>query len=190
MSSPQPVQSQEDATVVERTMNANLVNLMGIGIMLLSLVVVFGLYNLLWGEWAFAQTGGSFPQLMLFLVILLGSIVVHELIHAVGYRLAGAKWSDIKFGFIWYALAPYAHCKVPLQVSGYRVAVALPGIVLGLLPTFAGLAIGDALLTFYGAIMTSAAGGDLIIMWMLRSLDGQQRVQDHPSKPGFYLLVN
>jgi hypothetical protein len=122
-----------------------------------------------------------------FLLLLLLSIVVHELLHGLGFVLAGrVSWRELKFGLKWGVA--YAHCKVPLSARAYRVATALPGIVLGLLPGLLGLALGNAWLTVYGALLSASALGDVLILWLLRSVPGEARVLDHPSEPGCQML--
>ncbi|MBM7097701.1 DUF3267 domain-containing protein [Bacillus sp. H-16] len=61
-------------------------------------------------------------------------IVVHEFLHAAGYVYIGkASWRDVKFGIIWKQFMPYAHCRVPLRINHYRMAVFLP-VILGVVP--------------------------------------------------------
>jgi hypothetical protein len=153
----------------------------------LSLLVLTGtavLYWLLWG----LTIHFTWDDLGLFLVITLVLVVVHELLHAVGFLLfARVHWTQIKFGVLWKALMPYAHCKVPVPIRAYRLAIALPIVILGIIPTVIGLAIGSALLTLYGAFMTAAGLGDVLILWVLRP-HREGWVQDHPSKVGCELF--
>ncbi len=122
-----------------------------------------------------------------FLLFLALGVVTHELLHGLGFVLTGrVPWRQVQFGVKW-GLA-YAHCKVPLSAWVYRVATALPGILLGLLPGLLGLLVGNAWLTVYGAIMSVAALGDVLILWLLRSVPGEARVLDHPSAPGCQVL--
>jgi hypothetical protein len=166
---------------IDRTFNPTLVNLLGIVLMpiLGSLIVIP--YVLVWHEIPFQ---GFDPVFIL--VSLIPSTLVHELLHAVGYRLCGARWQDIKFGFLWKALQPYAHCKIPLGVWAYRFGGALPGIVLGVIPGIFGVALHNPTLTIYATAMFIAAAGDVLVLVALIPVRG--RVQDHPSKPGFMIL--
>src|SRR4030042_3176844 len=69
------------------------------------------------------------------LIILLGGIVLHELIHGLAFLLFcknGIK--SIEFGIMWKYLSPYSHCKEPLRVSPYIIGALLPAIVLGFIP--------------------------------------------------------
>ena len=89
--------------------------------------------------WEFPN-GNPFPFSLLGAFLL--SVLAHEGLHGIGYYWAGAERADIDFGIKWSALAPYAHCSVPLRAAPYRVAIALPGLVLGVLPLIAGLGLG------------------------------------------------
>lgn len=129
----------------------------------------------------------SVPTMFFSVIAIVAAIVIHEGLHGIGYKLAGARWDEIEYGV--KSFSPYAHCKVPLRVNGYRIAVALPGLVLGILPGVAGILLGSAALTFFGAFMTSGALGDAIILWLLRDAPQNVRVLDHPSKVGCKLII-
>ena len=85
-------------------------------------------------------------------------------------------------------LAPYAHCKEPLPVYGYRIGILLPGIILGILPAVYGIVTGSFGYLFYGILFTWAASGDFIMFWWIRRLDPKSRVMDHPEKLGCILF--
>ncbi len=93
---------------------------------------------------------------------------------------------EAKFGI--KGLLVYAHCRVPMAALAYRVATVLPGVILGLVPGVMGLASGNAWLTVYGTLMTTAALGDMIMLWLMRAVPGHVRVQDHPNAVGCQVL--
>jgi hypothetical protein len=142
----------------------------------------------------YALVWGSKPLLAVFerawfsfLLVLILSVVVHELLHGLGFVLAGrVSWREVELGL--KGGMAYAHCKVPLRASAYRVSLVLPGVVLGLVPGLVGLVGGSAWLTVYGALMFVAALGDALILWLIRAVPGEARVQDHPSMPGCQVL--
>lgn len=123
-------------------------------------------------------------------LLFLLSIAAHELIHAVTFLLFGkVPVAAIKFGFSWKAAAPYAHCRVPVSARTYRLAVALPGLLLGLAPGVAGLLVGSGWLAIWGTFMTAAAGGDLAVLWAVRAVPRDRLVLDHPTEPGCQVLA-
>jgi len=186
--------------MIERTFSAWFIYGWGSLLAILIVALVFIVYAVLWGSvplgpldnsLTFTDNGAIFKinVWVVALVIYFISVVLHELLHAVGYRWGGVPWSDIKFGIIWKGFFPYAHCKIPLAVAPYRRAIWLPGLITGLLPTILGIAVGVEVLALYGATMLSGAVGDLLMLWDLRALKPDALIQDHPNKAGYYLLV-
>jgi len=120
-----------------------------------------------------------------FFAIFFGGIVIHELLHAITfwYFVPNGRKS-IKFGIKW--LTPYCHCKKPLKVKHYKLSAAMPLIILGLIPSIIGIILGHGGILSFGIFFTWAAGGDIMILFMLRKLDNNTYVFDHPGKIGFY----
>ncbi len=116
--------------------------------------------------------------------LLLGT-AAHELIHGVAWAAAARRpFRIIRFGMNWKALAPHAQCTIPLPASAYRLGAAAPGVVLGALPAVAGAVTGEGVVAAFGWLMTLGAGGDMVVLWLIRQLPGDVRVQDHPSRAG------
>ena len=61
---------------------------------------------------------------------------------------------------------------------------AMPGIVLGIVPSIVGLATGRGAWTGFGAILLAAAAGDALVLWSLRDVPPATLVRDHPSRVG------
>ncbi|GEM_PF-1384602 len=116
-------------------------------------------------------------------------VILHEGLHGLGHVRGRASWSDVEFGMHWKALTPFAQCTIPTRARTYRVAIALPGLVLGVGPLGLGLLTGTWLLTFYGFLMLVAAAGDLLILWILRGVPAQAWVQDHPQQVGCLVVA-
>jgi hypothetical protein len=120
--------------------------------------------------------------------LLLAGIFLHELIHMFTWAVFARKpLSAFKLGFLWAAFTPYAHCKEPMTIRPYRVGSFAPGLLLGIIPWLASLFNGDVLLFFFGLAYTSAAGGDFLILWLLRNVKPNTLVEDHPSNAGCYV---
>lgn len=117
--------------------------------------------------------------------VFLFSIVAHEGLHAVGWAvLGGILWRDIRFGVHWRTLTPYAHCRVPMTAASYRFGIALPAVVLGLVPWVVGVATGHPGLFLFGMTLLVAAAGDLLILMMLGPVPKECLVIDHPAAVG------
>ena len=124
-------------------------------------------------------------NLLLALVAIFAATLFHELLHAIGWTFFGRQpWSAIHFGVFWKALTPYTHLKVPIEVNAYRLGGLLPGLVTGVLPYLVSLWLGSAAWLWFGLMMTAAASGDLLVLWLLRRLPAGTLVQDHPSRVG------
>jgi hypothetical protein len=125
---------------------------------------------------------------LLIAAVLLG-IVVHELIHGLSWVIFGRKpFSAIKFGFQWKTLTPYAHLKEPVEVNAYRLGAFLPGFILGILIYILSLVFGNGDLFWFSLVHTSAAGGDWLILWLIRNVRAGMQVEDHPTNAGCYVL--
>ncbi len=112
-------------------------------------------------------------------------IAIHELIHgltAIWY--ARIPVGEAKFGFQWKSMTPYFHSKVPIPAGKYRIVVLMPLILLGIFPYAVGMLTANGWITAFGVLFILAAGGDLVILWLMRGLLPDRLVQDHPEKVG------
>lgn len=124
-----------------------------------------------------------------FLLALILGVIIHELIHGVTWMLAGRKpWSSIKFGFQIETLTPYAHLKEPVEVNAYRIGAFMPGLIVGILPFILSLLTGSTNLFWFSLVHTTAAGGDWLILWLIRNVKSGPLVEDHPSQAGCYVF--
>jgi hypothetical protein len=89
---------------------------------------------------------------------------------------------------MWKDLAPYCHCKAPIMLRHYIVAILLPGVVLGIVPSVVALIIGNPILLLFGVVFTIAANGDFMIPYLLRKEPAHHFVQNHPSRVGCYIF--
>ncbi len=147
-------------------------------------------YAFRWGWEAFwAGFDALFGNLWVFLGVFLVGVIVHEGIHGVSWAIFGKKpLHAIKFGFQWKTITPYAHCKEPMEVNAYRLGTVMPGVVLGLIPALVGIGTGAGSWLMFGLIFTTAAGGDFLILWLLRGVQAGKQVEDHPTQAGCYVL--
>jgi hypothetical protein len=137
-----------------------------------------------------ASTAGlSVQGALLFLLSMIAGILVHEGIHGVAWAaFARLPLKRIRFGFQASTLTPYAHALDPMPARAYRLGAIMPALLLGLLPFAAGTAIGSLWLALYGMIFVFAAGGDLLVLWLIRGVDRYALVLDHPSRAGCIVL--
>jgi hypothetical protein len=126
---------------------------------------------------------------LLWLVILLVSVGVHELIHGLTWMWVGKKSAAlVTYGVQWQTLTPFAHLNGPVEVNAYRIGGLMPGLVLGLIPYLLSLLLGDGNLLWFGILHTVAAGGDWLVLWLIRTVKRGALVEDHPTRVGCFVL--
>jgi hypothetical protein len=147
------------------------------------------IYVLLWGIDGIRRIfteGGLYPLLA---AVVIG-IVVHEAIHGLTWKIATKKpFSAIHFGFDWKTITPYAHCNESMQARPYRIGAIMPLLILGVIPVVWGIVQGSAAVESFGLFFTFAAGGDMLILWLLRDVASDAMVEDHPTRAGCYVLT-
>jgi hypothetical protein len=164
--------------------------LLSIGLTPIMGATVLGLYCLLWGTDSLLTATMYFRHLYIVIPLFLLSVVVHEALHWLGYvAFAHLPWKSVRPGFDLRSFSAYVHADSPVRVSAYRALVALPGVILGLMPAVIGIAIGNGLITMYGFIMLVGACGDLVILWKIRRVLTGALVVDHPSRAGCWVLT-
>jgi hypothetical protein len=142
-----------------------------------------------WG-WPLLDRGiADFFTLRVAIPVIIVGIFVHEVIHAIGWSLAsGRPLRAIDMGFQLRSLSPYAHPRDPMQAGDYRIGAALPGLVLGILPALVAIVFGWPALLVVGILFTIAAGGDALVLWLIRGVPSDKSVADHPTRAGCVVI--
>lgn len=152
------------------------------------MIVLIGLYVIAWGIGDFASGLERFLRWQVVIPTLVIGIPLHEAIHGLTWVVAGRRsFRDVRFGFQWKTLTPYAHLEVRVPATAYRWGAAMPGLILGALPYLAGLILGVGWIACLGLFFIFTAGGDMLILWLLRGVDGGALTEDHPSRAGCYV---
>jgi hypothetical protein len=124
-------------------------------------------------------------------VALLVLLVVHELLHALAWMVAGGfRWRQITFGFDRASFSPYTHIATPMTARAYRIGAMTPGLLTGALPTLAAWVLGSGALSVIGTFMSVGAVGDLIVLWVIRRVPGDTLVLDHPTNAGCWVSAS
>lgn len=148
-------------------------------------ILQFSIFSLVHGA---EELETTWNFVVLIIVVLLG-VVIHELIHGISWVIFGSKqFSAIKFGFQWKTVTPYAHLKEPVDVSAYRIGAFMPGFILGILTYILSILFGDGNLFWFSLVHTAAAGGDWLILWLIRNVKNGMQVEDHPTNAGCYVI--
>jgi hypothetical protein len=175
----------------ELTLSAARANVLALVFIVPVLLVCVPAYVWLWPEQFEMHTLKSFYQanneevFVYPLLLFIPGAVIHELLHGLTWAAFckhGLK--SIKYGVHWQMLTPYCHCKEILPLIPYILGGMMPGLVMGVLPTIVGLMLGSLYVFAFGLLFTFAAGGDALILWMLRKARKQDMIQDHPELIG------
>ncbi len=161
------------------------VNLLAIPFALLPVLLLGSPFVLLYG-WPATITGARvFFHPVVVVPVFLTGVILHELLHGITWAYFGNKpLAAIRFGFKLSALTPYAHCREPMAASVYRIGAVAPAVILGLVPVLVATVTGAGYLLLPGLLFLAASAGDFLILWILRGVKPQQRVQDHPHRAG------
>lgn len=168
----------------EFTLSITKVNLYSL-LMIIPITAVYLIpFIILWDFKTFEIGRKEFMHLFLYVFVF--GIIMHELLHGITWALFTKKgFRSIKFGL--NGLTPYCHCKEALKVKHYRLGGAMPLFIMGIAPSVLGLILGNGLLLSIGIFFSWTAGGDIISIHMLRKLNKNMMVSDHPDKLGFYI---
>jgi hypothetical protein len=161
-------------------------NLYSLFFALPAVIILMGIYLSLWGKQGMIDARIMiYKNFSLSVLLLLIGVLLHELLHGLTWTWLGKKpFNVIRYGINLKVLSPYAHCREPLNMQVYRWGALMPGLVLGIIPTALGILSGNGAIMSFGLLFTVAAGGDAIILWILRKEDRDALVLDHPSKAG------
>lgn len=150
-------------------------------------LITLGSYLVFWG-WPSAEASQWVTATLLLLAVYLVAIVVHELLHILPMFAAGIKPSDLSFGVRWSEGVVFVHGGRPVSVRAYRVILATPGIVLGILPAIYGVAMGNAFVVVFAWLMLISAIGDWAVLRLIADLPHDQMVQDHATEIGCVIV--
>ena len=150
----------------------------------LPFIIILGLlYRFMLIESAHLLEISGLSFYIMFIAIIVVSVVLHELLHGIGWAISSGKgWKVVRFNI--NAMMPSCACKVALKKKSYLIGVLAPFVVLGL---------GSILFVFIYpgtvSLLTMmvnfiAAGADLLIAsHVLR--EGACLIADHPTEAGY-----
>lgn len=180
---------KEEYIIEDKTISIEYANFFALLIMIISAVLSIGIiisWKINWTkEYLIANILNV--KLMVASTLLIASIIIHECIHAVTFKLflKGEK-ECVKISIDKNSLTPYCHCKEKLRLWQYAIAIIAPGIILGLIPYILAIYYKDIIWLCFSWINFSAAGGDiLIILKIIKYGKFNVWVMDHPEKVGF-----
>ena len=178
-----------DSSTEDRSISLARANVLTLVFSLPLAAVLWIAYSRLHPDVPVAAQLGNLPALVSLLLAVAVAVPLHEAIHALGWSLFGrVPLRRVRFGIAARTLNPYAHLPDAIPARAYRWGTALPGLTLGLLPYLAAMAAGSAWWMLFGLTLTLAAGGDALVLWLLRGVPPQALVLDHPSRAGCLVI--
>jgi len=176
---------------IDASLSVGRVTAIAIGLTPIIAGVVLGLHCLVWGMHSLLATSSYFSRLQIILPAMAISVVAHEGLHWFGFvKFGHLSWRTVHFGLSVKSMTAYVHCDSPLSASAYGRLVALPGIVLGVVPVCIGIMTGAGWMTLYGFLMLIGASGDFAVLWRIRHVPPDSMVLDHAHRAGCWVLGN
>ena len=74
-----------------------------------------------------------------------------------------------------------------MRVNNYRLGVMMPGILLSFVPAIAGIISGISSIFIFGLLFILVAGGDILILWLLRNVKPKFLAKDQPTRVGCFI---
>ena len=154
-------------------------------------VIVLASFLLAWGFASVraALTGVDWYWWAPFLLPLaaLACIPIHESLHYLGFRMAGAPGDQIRFG-VDSQVGFFCGCTAPLRLRGYLVAIVLPVVVLGVCSWLYAMVTGRLSWAAFSATQVMLAGGDLVALRFALRHAGNPWVKDAEDGIGFQVV--
>lgn len=132
----------------------------------------------------------TFLELYIWIIFaLLAGIILHELLHALTFMLVTQNsHKTIEFGYIEKPFIPYVHFTEPISVRFYRIALVMPGLLLGIIPSIVGIWQGWIYFALFGIVFTCSAAGDFLVLKATLGMNTRFKIRDLPEQIGFEII--
>lgn len=100
---------------------------------------------------------------VIFLVAMILWMVLHEIIHSIGYQVMGAKRENIVFGAALEKGVFYCKCKEYINKKCIMFSLLSPLVIIGILTYILGFIINSSWLIILSIINISGAAGDIMM---------------------------
>lgn len=124
-----------------------------------------------------------------FIISFLLYIVIHELLHGVGFVLFGeATIKDLKFGVIFKNGMAYCISTVPVSVKTSRISLMMPVYVICIPMYIIGVITNSFYISLLAVFFLSGSVGDFYYMLLLRKTDKNLYMyEEAPTKTGYQI---
>lgn len=150
--------------------------------------LLFELFELRWLRSALAEIPEQPGGVLGALAIAASSAVVHEFLHASGWRFLGhLDWRPLQLRWTWRGLGIRAHVAVPITARSFRGGLSVPVLVMAVLPATLAILTGRGLLLNWSAFFLFECLTDLALHLATRHVPSGVLVSSHPSGLGWVL---
>jgi hypothetical protein len=123
------------------------------------------------------------------IVVVILSAVVHEMIHAGAWMLLGRLPREgIALRLTWQGMGFAARVVSPISLRAYRSGLAMPFLLMGVLPALVGTVTGNGLFLAWALFFSLECFSDLGSLFATRHLTAAMLVLSHPAKLGCRLV--
>lgn len=150
----------------------------------LPFIAIIGLlYRFVLIERAHLSEIGGLSFYIMFIAIIAVSVVVHELLHGIGWAISSEKgWKVVRFNI--NAMMPSCACKVALKKKTYLIGVLAPFVLLGVGSILFVFVYPGTLSLLIMMVNFVAAGADLLIAFHVLK-EKSCLIADHPTEAGY-----
>ncbi len=124
-------------------------------------------------------------EIGVFLGLLLVSVPLHEIIHAVFWAIACGGFKKIRLGFDKKTFTPYCAIEKPIKKLQYLLGSLAPFLILGILTGILSVVFCKCWLLALSVVNIFAAGGDIVISLKAIPIKKNALLLDHQQKAGF-----
>ena len=176
----------------ERTVGIVQANILALLVMLPFALIIAVPYVRKYGIPVIRSLSTYMLYLVLFFILMLVELVLHEGIHGLVWGLLNKEgFSAIEFGVIREYLTPYCYCGAPLLRWQYILGSVMPTIFLGFIQGWTAVVTGNLLIFALSMALMFGGGGDFLIIILLLLYRKRKRtliLMDHPTQLGSVLF--
>lgn len=168
----------------EVTLTSKQATVQGICFALPFLICVFGIYRIFLIDNADLLELGTLSLNITLVVIMAVTVVVHELLHGIGWMIASKKgWNTIHFNINF--IMPTCSCHSILSKKQYLFGILMPLFVLGTMSVIFLIVYPGTISLLTAVISLFLPGADLVIAWNVLHESKDACISDHPTEAGY-----
>lgn len=119
--------------------------------------------------------------IVLFILSIIIGGFLHEVIHTIFFApFLPSKFKGLKFGYMKEKMALYVHLREPISITGFRIGLIMPAVILGVFPIILGLLFGYLSILLFGILLSVASIGDLLLLAKTFHLNSTFIIKDLP----------